>query len=159
MQQIVDCDTSCSGCGGGWPYLAYDYVQQQGGIDSYGSYPYTAVGGSCAYNPSAAVASVSGYSGVNGEPGLYSALQGGPVSVCVDASTWSSYGGGVLQSCGNSVDHCVQLTGYQNYGQGGAFWIVRNSWGTGWGEAGFIWIAIGQDLCQIGNYATVVSAV
>jgi cysteine peptidase B len=119
MEQIVDCDTSCYGCGGGWPYLAYQYVEGAG-IESYQAYPYTAESGqagSCQYNSGSVVAHVSTYNAVSGEPGLYSALQSSPVSVCVDASSWSAYGGGVLTSCGNSVDHCVQLVGYQNYGQ------------------------------------------
>jgi len=104
------------------------------------------------------VADVISYASVEGETGLYKqASTAGPVSVCVDASSWSGYSGGILTSCGNSVDHCVQLTGYANYGGSQAYWIVRNSWGTDWGENGFIWIAIGQDLCYIGDYATVVA--
>jgi C1A family cysteine protease len=161
MEQIVDCDTTCYGCGGGWPYLAYNYVKQAGGIDTYASYPYTAgngVSGSCQQNRANYVAQVSGYASVQGESGLYSQLSKGPVSVCVDASTWQYYNGGVLTTCSNSVDHCVQLTGYANYGTSSAYWIVRNSWNTNWGEAGFIWIEIGKDLCLIGDYATVVTA-
>jgi len=161
MEQIVDCDTTCYGCGGGWPYLAYQYVQQQGGIDSYSSYPYTAEGGtagSCQYSAANVVGEVTGYQQISGEAGLYSQLSsasGGPVSVCVDASSWSGYQGGILTTCGNSVDHCVEATGYMQYGSSGAYWNVRNSWGTDWGETGYIWIAIGQDLCSIGDYATI----
>jgi len=160
MEQIVDCDTTCYGCGGGWPYLAYQYVQGAGGIDSYSSYPYTAENGqagSCNFQAGNVKATVSGYTTISGETGLYSqSSTQGPVSVCVDASSWQYYSGGVLTSCGTSVDHCVQLTGYANYGASGAYWIVRNSWGA-WGEAetGFIWIEIGQDLCLIGDYATI----
>jgi C1A family cysteine protease len=160
MEQIVDCDTTCYGCGGGWPYLAYEYVEGAGGIESYQAYPYTAesgTAGSCQFNAGSVVAKVSNYQTVSGETGLYNALQTGPVSVCVDASSWSAYSSGVLTSCGNSVDHCVQLVGYANYNQAGAYWIVRNSWGTDWGQNGFIYVAIGQDLCDIGDYATVVS--
>jgi len=87
-----------------------------------------------------------------------SSSSGGPVSVCVDASSWQNYQGGVLSQCGNDVDHCVQAVGYNNYGESGAYWIVRNSWGEDWGEQGYIWIEIGQDLCSIGDYATVVTA-
>jgi hypothetical protein len=161
MEQIVDCDTTCYGCGGGWPYLAYQYVQGQGGIDSYASYPYTAGGGqsgSCAYSASNVVAQVTGYQTITGEAGLYQQLStGGPVSVCVDASSWQYYQGGVLTTCGTSVDHCVQATGYYNYGSSSAYWNVRNSWATSWGINGYIWIAIGQDLCDIGDYATIVN--
>jgi len=165
MEQIVDCDTAGQdqGCNGGFPTGAYTYVQGAGGIENYNDYPYTAGGGqagSCQYQQSDDVCTVANYQSIQGESGLYqqmSSASGGPVSVCVDASSWSGYGGGVLTSCGNSVDHCVQATGYYQYGQSGAYWNVRNSWGADWGENGYIWIAIGQDLCSIGDYATVVS--
>jgi C1A family cysteine protease len=159
MEQIVDCDTTCYGCGGGWPYLAYNYVSEAGGIDSYSSYPYTAgegQAGQCNFNAANIAAKVSSYTQVSGETGLYQQTSTtGPVSVCVDASSWQYYSGGILTQCTTNVDHCVQLTGYMNYGQSGAYWVVRNSWATSWGENGFIWIEIGQDLCAIGDYATV----
>jgi cathepsin F len=166
MEQIVDCDTGGEdqGCNGGFPSGAYQYVESAGGIEPLSDYPYTAEGGEsgqCNFQQSDVVATVTGYSSINGETGLYqqtSSSSGGPVSVCVDASSWQSYTGGVLTQCGNQVDHCVQLTGYANYGESGAYWIVRNSWGTSWGENGFIWIEIGQDLCSIGDYATIVTA-
>jgi len=166
VSQIVDCDTAGEdeGCNGGFPTGAYQYVESAGGLDTAAAYPYTAEGGEsgqCNFQSGAVAATVTGYSSINGETGLYqqtSSSSGGPVSVCVDASSWQTYSGGVLTSCGTSVDHCVQLTGYANYGQSGAYWIVRNSWGEDWGENGFIWIAIGEDLCEIGDYATIVTA-
>jgi len=164
MEQIVDCDTSDNGCGGGNTQTAYQYVQTAGGLDTYANYPYIAGGGqaqACQFPQGSTVATVSSYSSVSGETGLYStASSSGPVSVCVDASTWQNYNGGILTSCGSSIDHCVQLTGYYNYnGQGGTpAWNVRNSWGTGWGINGYIQIQIGQDLCAIGDDATIVVA-
>jgi len=166
MEQIVDCDTAGEdqGCNGGFPSGAYQYVESAGGLDPLSDYPYTAgegESGSCNDNKQEAVATVTAYNSVADETGLYtqtSSSSGGPVSVCVDASSWQDYQGGVLTSCGESVDHCVQLTGYNSYGQSGAYWIVRNSWGTSWGENGYIWVAIGQNLCEIGSYATVVTA-
>jgi len=165
MEQIVSCDTSGQdqGCNGGFPSGAYQYVENAGGIEAYSDYPYSAEGGesgSCNFQSSDVVCTVTGYNSIDGETGLYqqtSSSSGGPVSVCVDASSWQNYNGGVLSSCGTSVDHCVQLVGYSGYGSSGAYWIVRNSWGNTWGENGFIWIEIGQDLCAIGDYATVVS--
>ncbi len=60
----------------------------------------------------------------NGEKGLYNQLStGGPLSACVDAESWQNYDGGVLTSCGNSVDHCVELVGYGNYGSAGGYWM------------------------------------
>jgi len=164
MEQIVDCDTTDDGCQGGLPSNAYQYVENAGGIEPYSDYPYTAEdgqSGNCNFSSSEVVATVTGYSSVSGEGQIYQQLSsssGGPVSVCVDASTCSSYTGGVMTSCPNDIDHCVQAVGYANYGGSNAYWIVRNSWGTSWGENGFIFIAIGQDLCAIGDEATVVTA-
>jgi cysteine peptidase B len=166
MEQIVDCDTAGEdqGCNGGFPTGAYQYVESAGGLDTLSTYPYTAgegESGSCQFNQQNVGATVSAYQSIDGETGLYqqtSTASGGPVSVCVDASSWQDYSGGVLSTCGEDVDHCVQLTGYANYGQTGSYWIVRNSWGTDWGQSGYIWVAIGQNLCDIGSYATVVTA-
>jgi len=163
VEQIVDCDTGGQdqGCNGGWPSGAYSYVEQAGGLESEVDYPYTAGGGqsgTCTFNDADVVCQVTGSTSISGEAGLYAQLSsasGGPVSVCVDASSWSSYIGGVLTSCGDQVDHCVELTGYSGYGTSGAYWNVRNSWGTDWGMSGYIEIAIGQDLCDIGDYATI----
>jgi len=164
MEQLVDCDTYDSGCSGGMPTNAFQYVEAAGGLESYNDYPYTAGGGyasSCQFNKADIAATVSGFQTISGETGLYqqtSSASGGPVSVCLDASGWQSYTGGILTSCGDQMDHCVQLIGYRNYGESGAFWIVRNSWGEGWGDGGYIWIAIGSDLCGIGDYASVCDA-
>jgi len=165
MEQIVDCDTYDSGCQGGMPIRAYQYVQAAGGIEPYNDYPYTAGNGyssNCQFNSGEVSARVTSFNSIDGEEGLYqqtSSSSGGPVSVCVDASSWSSYRGGILTSCGDVMDHCVQLVGYKNYNENGAFWIVRNSWGANWGINGFIWISIGDDLCGIGDYASVANAV
>ena len=51
-----------------------------------------------------------------------------PVAVTVDASNWSSYKSGVFSNCGANINHAVNAVGYT-----GAYWIIRNSWGTGWG--------------------------
>jgi len=170
MEQIVDCDTGGQdqGCNGGFPSSAYSYVQSAGGIDSYASYPYTAESGqsgTCQFAASNVVTNVASQAAISGETGMYTQMStamgsgGGPLSVCVDASSWQNYNGGVLTTCTNNVDHCVQATGYYNYGQPfpAAYWNVRNSWGGDWGESGYIWVAIGQDLCSIGDYVTIVT--
>jgi len=163
-EQIVDCDNGRGdyGCGGGWPYVAYEYIQAQGGLESAASYPYTATygsSGSCQFN-GAVVTSVANWASISGgEGGLYnwvSSPSGGPISVCVAASTWQNYQGGILSSCDTYTDHCVQLTGYENWGSQ-SVWRIRNQWGTYWGEDGFMRILVGQNLCNIGSYGTVVA--
>jgi len=162
MEQIVECDATSYGCGGGWTIHAYQYVQKAGGIDGYAEYPYTSgdgVTGACRGYVNRHEAKVNSYRQLNGENGIHAqASTAGPVSVCVDASSWQFYSRGIMTSCGQNIDHCVQLTGYGMYGRAGSHWIVRNSWGAGWGESGYILIATGKNLCAIGNMATIVSA-
>ena len=62
----------------------------------------------------------------------------GPVSISVAAGSWSSYGGGVYSGSRDyDMDHAVQLVGYGE-DSGRLYWLVRNSWGSGWGEPGYI---------------------
>jgi C1A family cysteine protease len=78
----------------------------------------------------------------------------GPLSICIDASNWNSYTGGILSTCGKSVNHAVQAVGVDTT----SYWKVRNSWGTSWGESGFIRLKYGANTCAITNdptYATV----
>merc|ERR1712167_140275 len=59
-------------------------------------------------------------------------IQESPMSVCVDATLWQTYTGGVITTssgCGTSIDHAVQATGYNAAGN---YWIVRNSWSESW---------------------------
>ena len=99
---------------------------------------------------------VTGYSTIKGESSMASYMQStGPLSVCLDASNWNSYTGGILSVCGKSVDHCVQAVGV-NAATGG-YWKVRNSWGTTWGESGFIRLAYGANTCDITSDPTWVA--
>jgi len=160
-QQMVDCDKDCFGCGGGWPYRAMNYIIRAGGQDSESSYPYTARNGQCAFKPASVVAKIKSYKNIpKNEQQIKEALATtSPFSICVDASRWSSYRGGVMTAnqCGRNIDHCVQLVGYDETGAQ-KFWIVRNSWGTGWGESGYIRLAMGTDTCAMAdNVATAVA--
>jgi len=159
MQQIVDCDHTDHGCGGGNPPTAYEYVRGAGGLDTYASYPYYGTQGPCRFNPSNIGERISswGYVTTTRNEGQMLAFtySDGPPSVCVDASTWSSYRGGVYtaSNCGKSLDHCVQIVGWDVV-SGIDAWIVRNSWGTGWGYGGYLYVAMGQDACGIAQECT-----
>jgi len=83
----------------------------------------------------------------------------GPLSICVDASSWQFYEGGVITSfCSNSLDHCVMITGYGDKegwdGYTYSVWIVRNSWGSDWGYNGYLYVERGYDLCGISDEVT-----
>lgn len=65
------------------------------------------------------------------------------MAVAVDAGGWSHYSSGVFSNCGKNINHAVLLVGVVN----GA-WKIKNSWGSSWGEKGFIRLASG-DTCGI----------
>jgi C1A family cysteine protease len=160
MQQIVDCCTAAYGCQGGWTYVAYQYVEQAGGLDSLASYPYTAQNGQCEFNKANVEAKISSWKYVTqseneGTMKQFAATTG-PMSICVDASSWQFYQGGVLSNCGNQIDHCVQITGYSTQ-QGVEAWNVRNSWGTDWGVSGYIYLEYGQNTCALADVVTTVT--
>jgi len=159
MQQVVSCDTSDSGCGGGDPPTAYAYVESAGGLEAYSDYPYTGENGYCSFNAADVVAKISGwnYATQSQDESQMAAflVSTGPLSVCVDASTWQYYNGGVVMggTCGQSLDHCVMAVGYST-SSSTPYWIVRNSWGTDWGINGYIYVEQGQDTCGIAQEAT-----
>jgi len=155
-QQLVDCAGSSGnqGCNGGLMDDAFEYIIKNGGIGSEASYPYTARDGKCKQVPS--VATVSKYTDVkkNDEAGLMSAVNIEPVSVAVDAESWSSYKKGVMTGpCGKSLDHGVLAIGYGTDGSND-YWLVKNSWGTSWGESGFIRLVRNKNECGIAMAAS-----
>jgi C1A family cysteine protease len=77
---------------------------------------------------------------------MLNALSARPISVAVDASNWSLYKSGILSNCGAAVNHGVLLVGATD-----AFWRIKNSWATSWGENGFIRLARGNT-CAVCNY-------
>ncbi len=66
----------------------------------------------------------------------------GPLSIAVAASDWGNYRGGVFDGCSYSenieINHAVQLVGYGTDENGVPYWLVRNQWGTDWGDEGFM---------------------
>jgi len=174
-QQIISCDKTDGGCNGGDLPTAFDYVESDGGIDSDSNYADTShrfgITGSCKTH--AHVAKVTDYKyavapceggscSSQDEDGLKAALASfGPLSVCVNANDWNGYYGGVYKTkCSgsyNMLDHCVQLVGYDTTAST-PFWIVKNSWGSSWGETGHIWLPMGENSCGIADEAMYVTA-
>merc|ERR1719174_2400911 len=91
---------------------------------------------------------------------LAAALEETPVSICVNAGAWNDYTGGVMTSsqCGSMAadyqDHCVQATGF-NTTAPTPYWIVRNSWASGWGEKGYIYLEMAENTCGLTDDATI----
>jgi len=157
-QELVDCSRSYdnNGCGGGLMENAFKYVIDHG-LNTEAEYPYTALDGVC--NRGAAAAKIGSYKNVikNNDSALLAAANLGPVSVAVqaDQAAWQLYTGGIVSTnCGTSLDHGVLVVGYNL--QSPSFWIVKNSWGSLWGENGYIRIAktSGQGVCGINMMAS-----
>nr|AAC35211.1 cysteine proteinase [Hemerocallis hybrid cultivar] len=142
-QQLVDCDTKNSGCNGGLMDYAFDFIKNNGGLSSEDSYPYLAEQKSCGSEANSAVVTIDGYQDVprNNEAALMKAVANQPVSVAIEASGYAFqfYSQGVFSGhCGTELDHGVAAVGYGVDDDGKKYWIVKNSWGEGWGESGYI---------------------
>eukprot|EP01043_Picozoa_sp_COSAG02_P005877 COSAG02_NODE_162_length_32474_cov_13.222511_13_plen_384_part_00 len=164
-QFVLDCTPNphecggTGGCAGGTAELAYGRLSELSGIPSEWTYPYisgTGKAGQChglplpPQRPHTGVvmnaANVTGHVSLPNneyEPMMKAVATLGPLAISVDAGAWHSYESGVF-SGGNhtdpELDHLVQLVGYGS-DAGVDYWLVRNSWTTLWGEAGYIKLA------------------
>lgn len=181
-QNLVDCvkkerlpleeEDCCDGCDGGLMDNAFDYIisKQKGGIDTEASYPYRGEDEKCTFEASSEGARIANWTDVpqGDELSLLDALATvGPVSVALDASRgWQTYAGGVMAprtflGCSSSpdkADHGVAVVGYGTDPVGGDYWIVRNSWGSSWGEGGYMRLKRGVNACGIANHASYPTA-
>ena len=156
-QQIVSCDKKGgnAGCNGGEQITAMDWIAKDTkGLCTEKDYPYTSGGGKdgkCETTCTPAVAIKKGVElPARNESTLMAAIAMTPLSLSVDASQdkiWQSYAGGVVtESCpcnkDNCLDHGVTAVGYGTSGKDD-YYLVKNSWGTDWGMAGYILLGRG----------------
>ncbi|CDW75439.1 cathepsin l [Stylonychia lemnae] len=155
-QQLVDCShNGNNGCNGGEMYLAFDYATKSP-LETEADYPYLAADEKCSYIASKGVVRAANFQRVeaNSAAQLKTAINQGPVSVAIEADQYvfQGYQSGILDStaCGTQLDHGVLAVGYGSE-NGKEYYIVKNSWGTSWGENGFVRIAIvdGEGICGI----------
>jgi len=177
-QQLMDCSSEYGnmGCNGGLMDNAFEYLlskQGKTGLCTEKEYPYKQKVGSCKSKQCVGVANITGYKDVesNSEESLLSAASLGPVSVSIQAQTLSFmlYESGIYDDpeCTDNLDHGVLLVGYGTgpnstnlYNKNEEtldFYIVKNSWGTEWGEKGFIRMIRGKNMCGIAKMASYVT--
>ncbi|KAH3758002.1 cysteine proteinase [Pelomyxa schiedti] len=153
-QDLVDCCTGicCSGCDGGTIVGAFKCAES--GLPTEASYPYTAVDTADCLK-STKVTKVTSYTSVTSGSvsGLQTALETQPIAVAIDARLLSSYKSGIWcpSACStSSLDHAVLLVGLNN---AQAYYKIKNSWGTSWGESGYFRMCIGTNQCGIATDA------
>jgi KDEL-tailed cysteine endopeptidase len=144
-QQLLDCTSSYGnqGCQGGLMVPCYKYTKEKG-IEKFSDYSYKGKVATCAFAAAKVVFKNGGYAEVpkNDFTQLRAAVKKVPTSVAVMANNdaFKNYKSGIISAnCGTELDHAITAVGY-----GSGFWIIKNSWGTAWGEEGYVRIASGS---------------
>jgi len=141
-----------------------DVYSNLGGMMLEADYPYEGEDGQCAFKKNKIAVKISNYTCISGpntanEDDMAQALiKQGPLSICLNAEWFQFYYGGLSDpySCDTTqLDHCVQIVGYGTttgwLGESEEYWIIRNSWGSGWGSSGFMNLYKGGNICGVAN--------
>ena len=151
-QSVIDCNTWGASCSGGWAGAAYEVFLNPGGVPE-ACVPYEARDDrACRQAACQVVARISSYTPVaNNVSAIKTALATGPVYTAMTViDNFYDYTGGCYNSTtGEPPNHAVLIVGWDdNACSGQGAWIVKNSWGPNWGDAGFFHIRYG--VCNIG---------
>lgn len=151
VQQVIDCSQSFgnNGCYNGRMDNTFNYAKAVG-LNSWSSYPYIGNLQNC--KVSSGFFKVNGSIAVSDCNSLANALTARPISVAVDGQNFQSYKTGIFKNCGTNLSLAVLLVGMTD-----TYWTLKNSWGTTWGEKGYIRISRGNTcgVCMAASYPTV----
>ncbi|RHZ40628.1 hypothetical protein DYB26_013513 [Aphanomyces astaci] len=153
-QQLVSCSKNGGnkGCNGGSPSDAIGWLQQ--GVCTEESYPYTSgkggQTGTCQTSCTKKQLSIGKAKYTSGEGSLMTVLESQPATVAVESgnAVWRNYKSGIVSQCpGAQSDHAVIAVGYND-----DYFKIKNSWGTQWGENGYIYLKrgmSGKGMCNV----------
>ena len=144
---VSQCCSNCGDCNGGYPTSALSYIQNTG-IPNETCFKYTARNGACSpcEDWTGHVYQLERYDAVasNTDAFKWALRENGPMVVVLRVpDDWYYYRSGVYEPV-NKVgwaNHCVVLVGYSDPG---GYWIIKNSWGSGWGEDGYARVKYGK---------------
>jgi len=168
LQYFIDCDTYDSGCSGGLMESTFKWlVQFGGGLMTDADYPYTGYKGTCKADSSKYIdMSVTGFINLGGVSSSFSpadegemkeyVYEVGALAVGVNGTPLQTYSGGIIDLSNDKcnpmgINHACAIIGYGTE-NGLDYWIVKNSYGSSWGENGFFRIARGKGTCGINMY-------
>uniref|UniRef100_A0ACD5WY55 Uncharacterized protein n=1 Tax=Avena sativa TaxID=4498 RepID=A0ACD5WY55_AVESA len=152
VQQLVDCSTGENnrGCNLGDMDEAFRYIVHSGGITTDKAYGYEAQQGTCRSSGKKAAAKIRNFQYVlpGNETALLLAVAHQPVSIALDGSNTAFRffaGAGIFgadgQQCTTDLNHAVTAVGYGTDENGTKYWLIKNSWGSDWGDNGYVKIA------------------
>lgn len=167
-EQLLDCTyPTRDGCNGGWPADCYTWMKNAGTnkaanyVASMKEYPYQGSDGACKITTTNQMAgfTISGTKYIQNEADVYAAVgkpEIGVLSVAIAViNSFYSFKSGVYYdaSCATAgINHAVDIVGYGVLNSVN-YWNVRNSWGSSWGDKGYIRMRRGDNLCSIAKYA------
>ncbi len=170
-QYLVSCNTSGWSCNGGW--FAHDYHMNESGQDNNGpgavlnaNDPYTSGNGtdarcSATYNHPYKLSAWSYVASEDAAPSINDIKQAiytyGPIAAGVYVgSKFQAYNGGIFNTNETgTINHAITLVGWNDdLGPNNGYWILRNSWGSSWGESGYMRIRYG--ISQVGYAANFI---
>uniref|UniRef100_A0A336LBY5 CSON008394 protein n=2 Tax=Culicoides sonorensis TaxID=179676 RepID=A0A336LBY5_CULSO len=167
-KHLIDCDGFNDGCDGGTMDAAFNYIRGYEGINARKMYPYQEFRSRCvaqkSYNRPIFITEIKGFPKPQKEkPEVVEEMMKvatatyGAVAVGIDAEYMQFYGGGVYTGpCTPGINHGVTIVGYGTCEKTGLpYWIIKNSWGPEWGEAGFLRLYRGNNTCGVGQMASV----